>query len=513
MILQRAWLPVASAEPLKDEQRQPIDTKDGQSYAVETGADAFFLRGAIVALEKDEDPSSLFTNDDDDNAVFDRAINPNQQERSLRDLVLCASLCNQATLHRENAAWKANGDPTEIALQVFAHKLGMGKVCLEPIRSRLTSQPHLTHPPKPAYRLPSRNDPQALQRTLSGVSDMSGGRTQPALLRGHWQMLKEHPFDSSIKRMSTAWRFIPAEGSSSKERVLLFLKGAVERVLERCTHVGLDGKEELTDARREDILNRMESFAADGLRVLALAGRWESVDKADELESMSRDDFEQGNCLIGLVGIYDPPRPESKGAVAECLRAGIVPRMLTGDHKATATSIAKAVGILKNTHGKSAVMTGQEFDALSEEQIDQLEELPVVVARCSPQTKVRMVEALHRRGQTTAMTGDGTNDAPALKRADVGVAMGELGSDTAKQAADVILADDNFSTIVRAIRKGRSVFRNLSKFLLYLLSGNVAEVLVLLIGLAFRELPGSNGARLSVFPLSPVAALWINTIA
>lgn len=131
MILQRAWLPVSGAAPLDDEQRQPIDTAEGQIYAVETGSDAFFPRGAVVALEKDEDPSSLFTAEEDDNDVLERAINPNQQERSLRDLVLCASLCNQATLHREEAAWQANGDPTEIALQVFAHKLGMGKVRLQ----------------------------------------------------------------------------------------------------------------------------------------------------------------------------------------------------------------------------------------------------------------------------------------------------------------------------------------------------------------------------------------------
>lgn len=198
--------------------------------------------------------------------------------------------------------------------------------------------------------------------------------------------------------------------------------------------------------------------------------------------------------------------------------------MLTGDHvshlcctsltptlillfqAATAASIARSVGILDNTHGPWAVMTGQQFDALTDRQIDALPELPVVVARCAPETKVRMVEALHRRGRKTVMTGDGVNDSPALKRADVGVAMGLNGSDVAKGAADIVLADDNFSTIVRAIRKGRSVFQNLSKFLVYLLSGNVAEVVVLMIGLAFRR----DGV--AVYPIGPVAALWINTI-
>lgn len=151
-------------------------------------------------------------------------------------------------------------------------------------------------------------------------------------------------------------------------------------------------------------------------------------------------------------------------------------------------------------------MTGQEFDSLTDEQIDVIPELPVVLARCAPETKVRMVEALHRRGQKTVMTGDGVNDSPALKRADVGVAMGLNGSDVAKGAADIVLADDNFSTIVRAIRKGRSVFQNLTKFLVYLLSGNVAEVLVMMIGLVFRR----DGV--AVYPISPICALWINTI-
>lgn len=152
-------------------------------------------------------------------------------------------------------------------------------------------------------------------------------------------------------------------------------------------------------------------------------------------------------------------------------------------------------------------MTGQAFDSLTDKQIDAIPQLPVVVARCAPETKVRMVEALHRRGEKTVMTGDGVNDSPALKRADVGVAMGLNGSDVAKGAADIVLADDNFSTIVRAIRKGRSIFQNLSKFLVYLLSGNVAEIVLIMIGLAFRR----DGV--AVYPVSPVAALWINTIA
>lgn len=182
--------------------------------------------------------------------------------------------------------------------------------------------------------------------------------------------------------------------------------------------------------------------------------------------------------------------------------------MLTGDHLATATAIAQQVGIIGKDFGHSTVMTGPQFDALSEEEIDALPQLPRVLARCAPETKVRMVEALHRRKRMCVMTGDGVNDAPSLKRSDVGVAMGLNGSDVAKQSAEIVLADDNFSTIITAIRKGRGIFFNLKKFLLYLLSGNLAEVLILMIGLAFIDERGE-----STFPISPVAALWINTLA
>jgi P-type Na+/K+ transporter len=225
-------------------------------------------------------------------------------------------------------------------------------------------------------------------------------------------------------------------------------------------------------------------------------------------ESTIREQVESEMNLLGLIGIYDPPRAESLGAVQECQRAGIVVHMLTGDHIATATAIAKEVGIITPaTHTRTSVITAQEFDRMSDHEIDTLTALPLVVARCSPQTKVKMVKAIHRRSRLTAMTGDGVNDSPSLKTADVGIAMGLGGSDVARQAAEIVLADDNFATIVGAVEEGRRIFDNLVKFMLHLMSSNCAEVIVLVVGLAFMDNSGKP-----VYPLSPVQILWENLI-
>jgi P-type Na+/K+ transporter len=218
---------------------------------------------------------------------------------------------------------------------------------------------------------------------------------------------------TDLNTRSTAWEFIPDDGSDNRE-VVVYVKGAVERILDRCTHVGLnEGGTALTPQLKSDFLRRMDVLAGEGLRVLCLAGKRLPASAREGIKSAPRDELESACGVLGLVGIYDPPREESRGAVMDALRAGIVPRMLTGDHAATAASIARTVGILNESHGPKAIMTGQEFDALSEAEIDALPELPVVVARCAPETKVRMVEALHRRGRKTVMTGDGVNDAPS----------------------------------------------------------------------------------------------------
>ena len=223
---------------------------------------------------------------------------------------------------------------------------------------------------------------------------------------------------------------------------------------------------------------------------------------------MERQHVENGMTFLGLIGISDPPRPESAGSVQSCHRAGIVVHMLTGDHIATATAIAKEVGIITAaTHTNTSVITAQEFDRMSDVEIDSLPTLPLVVARCSPKTKVQMIKALRRRGRLTAMTGDGVNDSLSLKTADVGIAMGLMGSDVAREAAEIVLADDNFSTIVAAIKDGRMIFDNQVKFILYLMSSNCAEVIVLVAGMAFLDKTGR-----SVYPLSPIQILWENLI-
>jgi P-type Na+/K+ transporter len=216
-------------------------------------------------------------------------------------------------------------------------------------------------------------------------------------------------------------------------------------------------------------------------------------------------DIESGMTLLGLIAVSDPPRHESLASVKSCQQAGINVHMLTGDHIITATAIAREVGII--THSTDSVVTAQQLDSMTEADFDSLPALPLVVARCSPQTKVQMVNAIRRRRRLVAMIGDGVNDSLALQFADVGIAMGIAGSEVARQAADIVLADDKFSTIVGAIKDGRRLFENQVKLILFLMSSNCAEVVVLVAGLAFLDKSGRP-----VYPLSPVQILWENLI-
>ena len=212
--------------------------------------------------------------------------------------------------------------------------------------------------------------------------------------------------------------------------------------------------------------------------------------------------------LLALCAVRDPPKQSSITAVAKCFTAGIVVRMLTGDHPATAEAIAKEIGIIpEGVPRKGTVTTGPQLDAMSDDELDRMDELPLIVARCSPESKVRMVEALHRRGKIVAMTGDGVNDSPSIKEADVGIAMGITGSDVTKGVADIVLADDNFATIVSAVQEGRRIFASISNFVMHLLSGNMAEAVVLLVSLAYII----DDAGYPIFVLSPIAILFINT--
>ncbi|BGP26918.1 Ca2+-transporting ATPase [Rhodotorula toruloides] len=373
----------------------------------------------------------------------------------LSTLLNIASMCSTAKVFKkEGEGWTARGDPTECAIQTFAHRFGWGR-----------------------------------ERWIDG--DLP-----------EWTQVAEYPFDSDVKRMSVIY--------ARKEKQFAFMKGAVERLIDACSQIQLeDGPAPVDDSIKEEIFANVEALAEQGLRVLALAAKpWSGASSSSG--NPDRTQIETDMTLYGLVGIYDPPRPETKSSVRMCHEAGIQVHMLTGDHAATARAIALRVGILpRNVNllskdsAKAMVMTAAEFDKLSDEEVDKLPLLPLVIARCAPHTKVRMIEALHRRKAFCAMTGDGVNDSPSLKRADVGVGIGS-GSDVAKDASDIVLADDNFASILAAVEEGRRMFANIRKFVLHLLAGNVMQALTLLIGLAFKD---END--FSVFPLAPVEILWI----
>lgn len=378
----------------------------------------------------------------------------------LEDFLNVASMANLAHVHRSPIdEWQARGEPTDIAIQVFASRFDWNR-----------------------------------DRWTKGDNPI-------------WSQKAEYPFDSSIKKMSVIF----ARGETQQ---MIFTKGAVERVLDSCTSIKWTAGSPptpLTDDLQSQILQNMEALASEGLRVLALACREHKPSALNDGETPPRAEIEKDLVFCGLIGLYDPPRPETAGAIEQCHRAGITVHMVTGDHAGTARAIAAQVGIIPSNMADLAadvadamVMTASEFDKMTEQEIDNLPRLPAVIARCAPNTKVRMIEALHRRDRFVAMTGDGVNDSPSLKRADVGIAMGQSGSDVAKDASELVLTDDNFASIINGIEEGRRIFDNIQKFVLHLLAENVALGLTLVIGLAFRD-----KSDLSVFPIAPVEILWI----
>lgn len=322
----------------------------------------------------------------------------------------------------------------------------------------------------------------------------SGGQEKGT---GSWAQIGEKPFSSDLKRVTVTYR----EEATRKNYGLM--KGAVERVLDCCHHVQTeDGRQGKADKLVERILENMKIIASKGLREL-------TDDEAAKAHKIDREDVEAQMTLWDLVGLYDSPRQESVGAMQFCYLAGITVHMLTGDHLAAATAIAKQIGIIpKDTSmiskeaAENLVMTASHFDKFSGKKIDKMPVLPRVIARCSPQTKVGMIEAIHRRGRLTVMTGDGVNDAPSLKLADIGIAMGLAGSEVAKDASDLTLLDDNFASITNAISEGRRLVDNIQAFVL--LCQNICQAAVLLIGLVFKEDTG-----LSVFPLSSIEVIWV----
>jgi cation-transporting ATPase F len=305
----------------------------------------------------------------------------------------------------------------------------------------------------------------------------------PARVRSHWRRLEEVPFSSEEQCMRVRC------GDGDRDRVLV--KGAVERVLELCTQQrGADGTPRPLD--RDRVLQMADDMAARGLRVLAAA---EGIADPEGRPLSEVADLE----LVGLFAMQDPPRPAAAAAVAACRRAGITVKMITGDHAGTATAVAEAVGLL-GTEDTATVLTGSELARLPDAELADRVDSAKVFARVSPEQKLRLVEALQAHHHVVAMTGDGVNDAPALRQADIGVAMGQGGTEVAKEASDMVLTDDDFATIEAAVEEGRGVFDNLTKFIVWTLPTNMAEGMVVLTAIVF-------GATL---PILPVQILWIN---
>ncbi len=320
------------------------------------------------------------------------------------------------------------------------------------------------------------------------VAAAKGGYTVTDLSAAY-PRLQEIPFDSSRKMMTTFHKM-------NNGKIAAFVKGAPDILLDRCIQQSLNGNLlPLDAATRETILAANSGLAKQALRVLAVAYR-----EFDQLpDDLTPHEIEKDMTFVGLLGMIDPPRPEAREAVKICAMAGIRPIMITGDYRDTALAVAMDIGIAKN---EKHIATGQELNQMSPEQLREVVKTTSVFARVSPEHKVAIVEAFQANNEVAAMTGDGVNDAPALKKADIGVAMGITGTDVTKETADMVLTDDNFASIVAAVEEGRVIFSNIRKFVFFLLSCNVAEIMVIF----FSMLLGWP------IPLLPIQLLWLNLV-
>ena len=366
-------------------------------------------------------------------------------QKSKEFIKLCQTglLCNDASLGQKGKSWIINGDPTEGALVVLARKAGFDK--------------------------------EKLEKKLPRMGEVA--------------------FDNIRKRMSTVHKI-------SKNKYLIVVKGAPESALSCCTRIQNNGAiKQCNNKTIKGILRETDKMAKRALRVLALA--YKEVDKKDlpeKLEELKAENVEKDLIFVGLAAMIDPPREEAAEAVKSCLSAGIKPIIVTGDHALTTLSIGQKIGLFKQNN-KNQIIEGKKLDKMSDHELLKIVEKRSY-ARVSPAHKLRIIQLLQKKGFVVAMTGDGINDAPALKKADIGVAMGISGTDVTKEASDMILADDNFSTIVLAIQKGREIYDNIKKYLFYLLRCNIGEILVLGGGFLFALPP----------VLSAIQILWINLV-
>ncbi|HYM40747.1 MAG TPA: calcium-translocating P-type ATPase, SERCA-type [Thermoplasmata archaeon] len=385
------------------------------------------------------------------------------QQSDLREALVCGVLCNDAMIRKEADRWMCDGDPTEGALVVAAMRAGL----------------------------------------------------DADVLRSEQPRVAELAFSSERKRMSTLHAPLSAQAlheilAVSEDRrhlslaeigaKMLYVKGAPERILAACSHHLVGGERKpLTDYDRKQYAFENQEMATRALRVLGLASR----SFPGEVPPLREGGLESDLTFLGLVGMMDAPRQDAIAAVGRCKQAGIDVVMITGDHKLTAMAVAREMGILA---AGDRALTGEELDKVSEDDLVRDVERVKVYARVSPEHKMRIVDAWKRKGHVVAMTGDGVNDAPALKRADLGVAMGITGTDVAKESADMVLTDDNFASIVAAVEEGRGIYENIRKFVAYLLSANAGEVLIMLLATLLVLDP----AFLPFF--TPVQLLWINLV-
>jgi Ca2+-transporting ATPase len=381
----------------------------------------------------------------------------------VREAIVCGVLCNDASVRREGERWLCEGDPTEGALVVAAMRAGLDADILRSEQPRV-AEIAFTSERKLMSTLHAPLSAQALHEILAVSED-----------RRHLSLAE-----------------IGAK--------MLYVKGAPERVLAACSHHLVRGERTpLTDYDRKQYAFQNQELATRALRILGLASR----SFPGEVPPIRGEGLESGLTFLGLVGMMDAPRLDAVKAIGRCKKAGIQVVMITGDHKLTAMAVAREMGIL--AEGERA-LTGEELDRVSEDELVRDVERVKVYARVSPEHKMRIVDAWKKKGHVVAMTGDGVNDAPALKRSDLGVAMGITGTDVAKESADMVLTDDNFASIVAAVEEGRGIYENIRKFVAYLLSANAGEVLIMLLATLFVVDP----TFLPFF--TPVQLLWINLV-
>ena len=361
-----------------------------------------------------------------------------EELKGLNLLLTISALVNDAKLEEKDDQFKILGDPTEGALLTLSEKGG--------IRSKT--------------------------------------------INGKYPRVKEIPFDSDRKMMTTFHEM------AGKDEIVSFTKGAPDIIIDRCDKILLDGDVvKLTDEVRQKVLDQNTAFSRDALRVLALAFReYQRVP-----EDPTSEDNEKDMIFVGLTGMIDPPRPEAREAIAKCKNAGINTIMITGDYRETAFAIAKDLGLADR---EDQAIMGSKIDSISDEELREVVKETKVFARVSPEHKVRIVTALRANGDIAAMTGDGVNDAMAIKKADIGIAMGITGTDVAKNTADMILTDDNFASIVAAVEEGRIIFSNIKKFVYFLLSCNIGEILLVFVSILLN-LP---------VPLLAIQLLWLNLV-